>query len=189
MTQLALSLKINLAHDGLDHGGFALPIFTNKGHLLPEFDGHGRFVEYHMVSIAFAHLFGDHGILSRTRRGREPEFECGGIHLIHFDDIQLLEHFYPRLYLQGFGVGAFKAIDKLGGIGNKALLLFVMFLLLLPALLAKFEVVAVLCFVIVDATHGHLNGSGGDVVNKGPIVGDDYHGFGLGQQKVFQPLD
>ena len=64
-----------------------------------------------------------------------------------------------------------------------------MFLLLLPSLLAKFEVVAVLGFVIVNATHGHLNGSGGDVVDKGPVVGDDHHGFCLGQQEVFQPLD
>ena len=189
VSQFALSFKINLAHDGLDHGGFTLSIFTNKGYLLPKFDGHRSLVKHDMVPIALAHVLYNHRVFARARGGRESKLQGRSIYFIYLDDLQLFEHFYSRLYLQGFGVGAFKAIDKLGGVGNKALLLLVMFLLLLPSLLTKFEVVAVLGFVIVNATHGHLNGSRGDVVYKGPVVGDDHHGFGFGQQKVFQPLD
>ena len=111
-----------------------------------------------MVPIGLGHVLYNHRVFSGSRGGRESKFQSRSIHFIDFHNLQLFEHFYPRLYLQGFGVGAFKAIDKLGGIGNKALLFLVVFLLLLPPLLAKFEVVAVLGFVIVNATHGHLNG-------------------------------
>ena len=91
------------------------------------------------------------------------------------------EHFHAGLHLQGFGIGASKAVDKLGGIGDEALLLFVMFLLLLPTLFSEFEVVAVLGFVIVNPPHGDFDGAGGDCIHKSPVVGDDYHCFGFGQ--------
>ncbi len=64
-----------------------------------------------------------------------------------------------------------------------------MLLLLLPALFAQLEVMAVFSLVVVDPAHRHLDGSGRDVVYKSPVVGNHHHGFGFGHQEFLQPLD
>ena len=73
MSQLTLSLKIDLAHDGLDHGGFTLSIFPYKGDLLAQLDGHGCLVEYDMIPIAFAHVLYDHRVFSGSRGWRKSK--------------------------------------------------------------------------------------------------------------------
>ena len=75
--------------------------------------------------------------------------------------------------MQGFGVGAFEPFDEFLGFGNELLLVVVGFLLLFAAFLAEFQVFGVVYFVIVYPSHGHFNGTGGDVVYEFTVVADD----------------
>ena len=103
--------------------------------------------------------------------------------------MQFLEHLHPALYLEGLGVGAFKALDEIFGLGYHLLLFLVFLHLLFAALLAKLKILAVCGFVVVYAPHRHLDGAGGDVVDKLAVVTDHYHGLGTVDDEVFEPAD
>ena len=142
-----------------------------------------------MVAVALANALGNYRVATRTGRWRELEAKRRGILLVDLHQFQLLEHFYARLHLQRLGVGSLKALDELHVVGNHLLLVVVLLLLLLATLLAQLEVFRVVYLVVVDATHGYLDGAGGDVVDKSPIVADDDYRLGAVDEELLEPLD
>jgi hypothetical protein len=52
----------------------------------------------------------------------------------------------------------------------------------------QLQVMAVFGFVIIYTAHGYLNGTIGDIINKGSIVRDYHHCLGRIDQEIFQPL-
>ena len=68
------------------------------------------------------------------------------------------------------------------------LLVVVGFLLLFAAFLAEFQVFGVVYFVIVYPSHGHFNGTGGDVVYEFTVVADDDDSLSVADKEIFQPL-
>ena len=68
------------------------------------------------------------------------------------------------------------------------LLVVVGFLLLFAAFLAEFQVFGVVYFVIVYPSHGHFNGTGGDVVYEFTVVADDDDSLSIADKEIFQPL-
>ena len=112
-----------------------------------------------------------------------------GVFFIHFDEFQFFKHLYPTLHLEGFGIGTFETFDEVFGLGNHFLLFLIFLHLLFAALFTQFQIVAVSSFVVIDASHGHLNGSGGDVVHEFAVVADDNHRFRTIANKVLKPAD
>ena len=51
------------------------------------------------------------------------------------------------------------------------------------------QILAVVYLIIVDATHGHLDGPCGDVIDKSPVVTDDNNRLAALDQEILQPLD
>ena len=93
------------------------------------------------------------------------------------------------MYLQGFGIRAFKPFDKFFGFGNHFLLFVVGFLLLCPAVFTQFQVFGVIYFIIVNPSHRHLYCAGRDIINKCLVVRDHNNSFPVVYQEIFQPLD
>ena len=131
-----------------------------------------------MFVILFRQFFHDHGIVSRTGRRRKPQTQGRGVFFVHLNHAELFEHPHPRLHLVGFGICPFKTFDKFCIVSNKLLLFIELFLLLLPAFFAQLQIGGIVDAVVVNAAHGHLNGAGGDVVNKGFVVRNNNDGLG-----------
>ena len=180
---------LNLAHDALHQRGLSLAVAAHEGHLVATLDGERRVLEYHVVAIRLAYAFHDDGVGARAGRRGKFEAQGRGVFFVHFEQLQLLQHLYAALHLQGLGVGSLEAFDELLRLGNELLLFVVGLLLLFAAFLAQFEVFGVVHLVVVDAAHRYLDGAGGDVVHELAVMADDYHCLAVADEEVFEPLD
>lgn len=63
------------------------------------------------------------------------------------------------------------------------------FLLLFATFFTEFQIFRVVHFVVVNASHCHLDGAGGDVVHELAVVADDDDRLSVIDEEVFQPLD
>ena len=142
-----------------------------------------------MLSVCLSYILHNDRIIAGTRRGRELQPQGRGIFFIYFQQYQFLQHLDTALHLQGFGIGPFETLDEFFGFGDELLLLVISLLLLFAAFFAEFQVFGVVYFVIVDASHGYLNGAGRDVIHEFAVVADDDNGFPVVDKEVFQPLD
>ena len=97
--------------------------------------------------------------------------------LVYLNQLQFLKHLHAALHLKGLRVGALESLDKVLCLGNHLLLLLILLHLLFASFLAQFQILAVCSLVVVNAAHGHLDGSGGDVVHKLAVVANYYHGL------------
>ena len=168
--QLQATVESGLPHDAFDKGRFPLTVAAHEGHLLTPFNHEVDIAEDQLLIVRLAETLRRHRIAARAWGRGEAQLQCRGVHLIHLHQFQLLQHLYARLHLECLGVGAFKPLDKLLRLGNHLLLVVILLLLLLTALAAKIHVVRVGSLVIVDPSHGHLDGAVGDVVHEGPVV-------------------
>ena len=189
MAQRQGTFVLNFAHDTFYQCGLSLAVAAHEGHLVATLDGERRVLEYHVIAIRLAHAVHDDGVVARAGRWGELEAQGRGVFLVHFEQLQLLQHLHAALYLQSLGVGALEAFDELFCFGNELLLLVVGLLLLFAAFLAELEVFGVVYLVVVDAAHRDLDGAGGDVVHKLTVVADDYHRLAVADEEVFEPLD
>ena len=177
------------AHDAFHQCGLSFAVASHKCYFVAPLNGEAGVAEHHVVAIRLAHAVHNDGIVTRARRWRKLEPQGRSIFFVHFEEFELFEHLHTTLHLQGLGVGAFEAFDKLFGLGNELLLFVVGLLLLFAAFLAKFQVFGVVHLVVVNASHGHLDGTGGDVVHKLAVVADDDYRLSVIDEEVFQPLD
>ena len=53
----------------------------------------------------------------------------------------------------------------------------------------QFQILRIVDFIIVNSSHRHFNGPGGNIVDKGFVVGDHHHCLTVADQKFLQPLD
>ena len=80
-------------------------------------------------------------------------------------------------------------LNKTLGFVDHFLLFQIRFLLLSASFLTQNQVMRIIGFVIVDATHRHFDRAVGDVVNEGFIVGNYDYRLGFVLQEIFQPDD
>ena len=142
-----------------------------------------------MVAVCLSYAFHDDRIAAAAGRRREFQAQCRGVFLVHFYQFQLFQHLHTALHLERLAVRTLEAFDEVLGFLNHLLLFLVLFHLLFAAFFPEYQVLRVVHLVVVDASHGHLDGAGGDVVYKFPVVADDYHCLGTVDEEILQPLD
>ena len=189
MPQLQLALVLQLTHDAFHQRRLTLAVSTHEGNLVATFHGEVYAAEYLLAVERHRHVAHLHRIGTASRTRRELQAQSAGILLIHLDEFQLFEHLHAALHLEGLGVGALEPLNEVLGFGYHLLLLLIFLHLLLAALLAQFQILAVGGLVVVDSAHGHLDGAGGDVVNEFAVVTDHYHCLGTVDDKFFEPSD
>ena len=128
-------------------------------------------------------------IVAASGRWRELQAQRRGIFFIHFNDLQFFEHLHTALNLKRLAIRTLETFDEILRFLNHLLLFFVLLHLLFATFLAKNEVLRIVHLIVVDASHRHFNGAGGDAVHKLAVVADDNHRLGTVNQEVFQPLD
>ena len=121
--------------------------------------------------------------------GWEAEADSRGIDLVDLDQLELLKHTHTALHLVGLGVRALEALNEVGRLGDELLLLLVGLHLLLAALGTQALVFGVVYLIVVEATHGDLEGTRSDVVDEGAVVADDDDRLPRLDEEVLEPLD
>ena len=187
MSQCKRALVLNLTHYSLDHSRLTLAVTTGKGHFVATFDGERSVGEHLLAVVALPYPFGYYGVAAAAwaRRKLKPQRR-----IIFFVDLHNFEFLKPldlALHLIGLGVGTLEAFDKLTGLGYLFLLVVELLLLLLSAFLAQFQIVAVIGLVVVYSAHCHLDGAGGDVVDKATVVADYHHSHRAVHDKILEP--
>jgi len=189
MTDGKRSFVFQFSHDALYQRGFTFAVLAYESHFVASLYGEVGIFEHDVLSVCLSYILHNDRIIAGTRRGRELQPQGRGIFFIYFQQYQFLQHLDTALHLQGFGIGPFETLDEFFGFGDELLLLVISLLLLFAAFFAEFQVFGVVYFVIVDASHGYLNGAGRDVIHEFAVVADDDNGFPVVDKEVFQPLD
>lgn len=145
------AFEVYFIHYGLYHGRLTLAVATCKSDLVATVDGECGVLKHRLAVVTLAYPFGDDGIVAAAWRRREFETESRGVFLVHLDNLKFFEPLLFALHLKCLGIGAFEPLDKLARLGNLFLLVVELLDLLLASFLAKFEIVAVGCLVVVDA--------------------------------------
>ena len=89
-----------------------------------------------MVTVCFAELVDDEGIVAGAGCGREFEREARVVDLVDLDALDFGQLLHAALHLHGLGGLVAEALDELLGVGNLLLLVLVGAHLLLDSLLA-----------------------------------------------------
>ena len=140
----------NLSHDTFHQGRFTLAVLSDESYFIAPIDRQGHMVEDQMIAITLRHLLTDHRIGTGTGSGREFQPQHGCIHIVYLDTFHLLQLLDAGLYLYGLRGFITKTLDKRLGIGQFLLLVLISALLLLTAFLAKYDVLRIFHFIIVD---------------------------------------
>ena len=189
MSQLQFTLVLKLPHDAFHERRFTLAVSSHKGNLVATLHGEVHAAEYLLAVKRHRHIAHLHRIGTASRTWRELQSQSAGILLVHLDEFQFFEHLHTALHLEGLGVCALESLDEILGLGYHLLLFLIFLHLLLAALLAQFQILAVGGLVVVDSAHSYLDGAGGNIVNKFPIMTDYYHCLGTVDDEFFQPAD
>ena len=175
MSKLQLARVLKLSHDTFYQGRFSLAVTTHKRNLVAAFYRQVHAAKDRLVVKRHAHIahLDRVGAASRTGRELKPKPAC--VFLINLYKLQLLKHLYAALHLKGLRVGSLETLYKVFRFSNHFLLLLILLHLLLTTLFSKLQILAVRSLIVVNASHGHLDGARCDVVHKLAVVADHHN--------------
>ena len=176
-------------HNALHQSGFTFAVLTHESHLVTPFDGERSILEDLMLAVGLPYSIHNDGIVTASGRRRKFQTQSRSVFFIYFNDLKLFEHLHTALHLQGLAIRTLEALDEVLGFLNHLLLFFVLLLLLLTAFLTENKVLRIVHLIVIDASHGHFDGTGGDAIDKLTVVTDDDDRLGTVNQEIFQPLD
>ena len=183
MTDLQFSRKGNLTHDTLHECGLSLTILTYKGHFLASFDGQCHMVENGMSTIVLTYLITDQGIVATPQTGWEFQMHGRVVHLVNLDGNDLLELFDLLLYLYSLGSLIAEALDEVLHLCHFLLLVLVGAYLLFSTFLSQNDVFVIFHLIVDHPATGDLQCPVRHIINKCPVVADQYHSTrALGQE-------
>ena len=130
--------------------GLTLAIATDECNLLASLNHEIGSAENVLCAEALAYLLHLGHNLTRARCGRELDVQGREIFLIDLDTLQSFELFDSRLHLIRFGRLVAETLDKLLGLFDHTLLVFVGCHLLFAALTTQYNVLTIRHFVVVD---------------------------------------
>ena len=189
MAQFEFPLVLDFIHDALHEGGFSFAVLSNECHLLAPFDDEVHIVEHDLLPIFLGEVFRLDGDGAGVGGRREFQVEAGVVLFVHFDSVNLLQLLDSGLHLYGFGCLVAEAFDEILRVLNLFLLVLVGAELLFPAFLAEFHIFGVGYLVVVNLAQGDFDGSVGDSVDEGAVVGDQDDGATAVGEEILQPLD
>ena len=180
---------LQLLHDAAHERTLPFPVLPDEGNLITTLDHQVDIREDALIAKGLADTLHLHGIVARAWGGWEAEADSGGIDLIDLDQLELLKHTHTALHLVGLGVCALEALNEVSRLGDELLLLLVGLHLLLATLSTQALVLGVVHLIVVEAAHGDLEGTRGDVVDEGAVVADDDDRLPRLDEEVLKPLD
>ena len=188
MPHLQRTLEGNLAHDTFHQGRFSLTVLTYESNLLTALDGEVHVVEDDTV-VGFLHLVADHGIVARAEAGRELQVHGGIIHLVHLDNLHLLQLAQSLLHLYSLSWLIAETLYEIAYISHLLLLVLIGTELLFTALFSEHHILVIFHTVVNHTTTGNLQRTVGHIIDKGTVVTDQYHCPTPRSQQLFEPLD
>ena len=150
MSQRQRAVMVDFVHDTFHQRRFTFTVLAYESHLVATFNCQVGVAEHDMIAVRLSDTFHRDGITARTGRRREFQPQHGCIHIVYLDTFHLLQLLDAGLYLYGLRGFITKTLDKRLGIGQFLLLVLISALLLLTAFLAKYDVLRIFHFIIVD---------------------------------------
>ena len=141
-----------------------------------------------MVAVGFGQMFDKDWQHARMWCRREFQMQTCRIFLIDFESLQFFELFDAALHLHGFCGFVAKSFDKIFGVGNHFLLIFVGAQLLFAAFGAQLFVLGVRHFVVVDFSERNFDGARCYRIEESAVVAHEQHCRAACSQKIFEPL-
>ena len=175
MSHLDLSVKGNLVHDALDHGGFSFAILAHECHLLATTYGQIDMVKDHVV-ILLASFVTDDGIVATTLRAGKLEVQGRVVHLVYLDGDNLFQLAYALLHLNGLCCLVSEAVDEGLCIGYLLLLILEGTYLLFASLGTKVDILVVLYTIVVYSSATDFDGAIRYIVDEGTVMAHQHHG-------------
>ena len=127
--------------------------------------------------------------LSRTGRRRKLDAQGAQVLFVHFDTVELLQLLDARLHLIALGGFVTELFDELLRLLYHALLVLVGGHLLLAPFAPQLHIPAVRNFVVIQFAEHDFHRTVGHVVEKCPVVRNEYDGPVVLLQIPLQPLD
>ena len=137
MSYHKFSLVRNLVHDTLDKCRFTFTVLSYESNLLTSVYCKSDIMEHHMITICLLYILAYHRIVSRTDSRRELQPQRRSILIVYLYRYNLFKLLYAALHLNCLCSLISETFDKLFGILNLLLLVFVCTKLLLTAFLAQ----------------------------------------------------
>ena len=181
--------RVQLTVDHAHQRGLALAVAADQRHLLAALDLDVGMAEDDLLRVADGQVRGLVDDVAGARRGREFDRQAGVVGLVDLDAVEFLQRLDAGLDLVGLRGFVAEGVDEFFRLLDHPLLVLVGRDLLLDALRAKFKVLGIRDFVVVDMAEHHLDGAGRDRVEEAAVVADEQQGAAAGLEVVFQPLD
>ena len=187
MAQNTASFKIYFAHNGFDHCGFSFAVPAHKTHFLATGNTQISIFKDNEITVFFRKTFRYNRIIATALCRRKAKCQCRSVYFINFYNLQFFQHLLARVHLVGFGIGSFKPLNKQLCFRDEFLLLFVSLYLMRSSIGPQLQVMGIIGFVIVNASHCNFNSSVCYIVNKFSVVRNYDYGFCFINKKIFQP--
>ena len=188
MSHLQRTLEGNLAHDTFHQSRFSLTVLTYESHLLTALDGEVDMVEDNAV-VGFLHLVADNGVIARAQARRKLQVHGGIIHLVHLNNLHLLQLAQALLHLYSLSRLITETLYEVAYISHLLLLILIGTELLFAALFSEHHILVVLHTVVNHTSAGYLQRAIGHVIDKGTVVTHQHHCPTPRSQQLFEPLD
>ena len=90
---------LKVSHDTLHQRRLTLAIASHEGYLVASLHGEVHSAKHLLVAECHAHVAHLHGVGAAAWAWWEFESQVAGVFLVHFDELQLLEHLHAALHL------------------------------------------------------------------------------------------
>ena len=145
-------------------------------------------VEHHMT-VGLLHLITDDGIVATTQTRRELQVHGGVVHLVHLNNLHLLQLTQTLLHLHSLCGLIAETLHKVANVGHLLLLVLVGPQLLFTSLFPEHHILVVLHPIVNNLTAGNLQRAVRHIIDKGTVVTHQHHCPTPCGQQLLQPLN